>query len=171
MPLEEGISISDEFFKAKALAEHVALIEGLEAKKKTLNAALLLDNAVMEWLQSKGNLVPPQNAATFTVAEVKLLLKWKKIKPASSKKVDLVAAYYTNPPPLPNAALWTPDNELELETLKSDKVNLINTALGIRTAQMSCAVRQNMSTLDPTEKAELLSALMEDDAIDPSNVI
>jgi hypothetical protein len=152
---------SDEFFKARALAERESRIKQLEQKKKTLNAALLLEDAVMTLLQEKGSLVP-DNASNFTVADIKLLLKWKKAKPTSFKKADLLSAYYTNPPPL-SSQLWTPDDEIELLALSSNNVNMIDTAIGVATTQMARAVRQNLAHLDAETKAALKEALAGDD--------
>jgi hypothetical protein len=125
-----------------------------------LSAALLLENAVMVLLQEKGSLVP-ENASRFTATEVKMLLKWKKAKPTSFKKADLVAAYYSNPPL--NAQLWTLPDEIELVGLQSDNVHMIDTALGVATTQMARAVRQNLANLDPETRAELKRALDGDD--------
>jgi hypothetical protein len=152
---------SDEFFQARALVERDARIKELELTRKTLNAALLLENDVMLLLQTKGSLVP-SNASNFSVAEIKLLIKWKKVKPASAKKIDLLAAYYQNPPPI-SQPLWSPDDDVELAALKSTNVNMKDTALGVATMQMARAVRQNLSNLDPETRAELRRALDADD--------
>jgi hypothetical protein len=152
---------SNEFFQARAMTEREAKTKELEAKKKALQAGLLLENTVMVLLQTKGNLVS-QNASEFTVPEIKMLLKWKKVKPASARKVDLLAAYYNNPPPLPSQ-LWTPADEMELVSLKADTVGLIDTALGVATTQMARAVRQNLANLDPETRAELKLALEGDE--------
>jgi hypothetical protein len=64
-----------------------------------LNTTLILEDEVMKLLQTKGSLVPSNNASNNMFTEVKLLVKWKKVKPASAKKLDLLAAYYVNPPP------------------------------------------------------------------------
>jgi hypothetical protein len=87
----------DEFFQARTLSQREARVKELEARKKTLQGNQLLENAVMILLQQKGSLVE-QNASTFRVDDLKLLLKWKKVKPASSRKDDLFKAYWDNPP-------------------------------------------------------------------------
>jgi hypothetical protein len=160
---------SDEFFKARALADRETRIKELEVKKKSLNDALLLEDAVMKLLQEKGSLVP-QNASRFTVAEVKLLLKWKKAKPTSSKKADLVLAYYSNPPPL-TTALWSAEEEMELVALRSENVNMIDTALGVATTQMARAVVQNLGIIDANTRAALKRALDDDSDDLPRGVL
>jgi hypothetical protein len=148
---------SNDFFKANALKVRDTRCKELETKKKTLNALLLMENKVMELLERKGSLVP-QNASKYMVPEIKLLLKWKKAKPVSSKKPDLLASYYNSPPPL-SPELWTLANEIELVALKSGAIDMKDTAIGIRTVQMARGVKQNVAYLDPAMQAELLVVL------------
>jgi hypothetical protein len=160
----------NEFFQARELSARETKIKLLEGKKKRLMSALLVENAVMELLQEKGSLCP-QSVTKFTVPEIKLLLKWKKVKPKSSKKADLAAAYYSNPPPL-TAPLWTPQEEMELVALQSETtVDIKDTAIGRAAAQMAHAVRHNLSNIDPETRAQLKRALDDcdgsEDAPDP----
>jgi hypothetical protein len=138
---------SDEFFQAKALAEREARTKELQAKKKLLGASLLLEQHVIAILTAKGN-PEEETSKDCTVAELKLLLKWKKVKPTSSKKADLIHAFCNYPSP-PNAVPWTAEEELELVALESQDVHMIDTALGVATTQMARAVVQNLPNLDP----------------------
>jgi hypothetical protein len=88
---------SDDFFKATAPKARDVSLKEMLAKKKSLQEGLLLENTVMELLQTKGSLCA-QNASHFTVTEIKLILKWKNVKSTSAKKADLLAAYYNTPP-------------------------------------------------------------------------
>jgi hypothetical protein len=62
------------------------------------------------------------------------------------------------PPPLP-ATLWTVEEEAELLELKSNVVNLADTALAVATSQMGRAVGLNAAFLDRKERLELKRAL------------
>ena len=128
----------DEFFQARAIAEREAKIKEMEQKKKALNGETSLERDVTLLMQTKGILVAA-NENIFTVPEIKLLLKWKKAKPASSKKADLLVAYYATPPP-PRSKGWTADDDIELTALNSNNINMIDTALGVATTQMARAV-------------------------------
>jgi hypothetical protein len=50
------------------------------------------------------------------VPELKLLLKWKKVKAMSTKKADLVHAFANHPTPL-DAVPWSVEEEMELIAL------------------------------------------------------
>ena len=69
---------SDEFFKARAIAEREAKLKKLKDDKKLRVAAAEIQDQVMQLLQQKGNLLP-ENEQNFTVSDLKLLVvKWKK---------------------------------------------------------------------------------------------
>jgi hypothetical protein len=152
---------SDEFFKARALSEREASIKALLTRKKKLVASISLELQVTALLNEKGN-PSEENARPYTVPELKLLLKWKKIKPTSSKKTDLIHAFANHPSP-PNAVPWSDEEEMNLVSLQSDNISMIDTALGVATTQMARAVTQNLSTLDPETRAMLKRALEEED--------
>ena len=163
---------SNEFFKARALAERDQRIKELEQRKKALQAVENLDNAATALLQAKGNLTD-ETAKNFTVADIKLLLKWKKVKPTSSKKIDLLTAYYNHPSPntLAPREQWTDADEIELVALRSDNINMRDTALGVATTQMARAVTLNLKNLDADTRAELMRALEEDADDHPTMVL
>jgi hypothetical protein len=128
-----------------------------------------LELSVNDLLTTKGNVVP-ENERHFSVAELKLLLKWKKDKPTSSKKADLIAAYYSNPSPQ-NAVPWGPVDEMKLVDLQSNNVNMEYTALSVATLQMARAVQQHLDKVDAETKAQLRLALNADDSVDePVNI-
>jgi hypothetical protein len=91
------------------------------------------------------------------------LVKWKKAKPTSNKKADLIDAFADNPPPLDNVEKWTDEEEMELVTMQSTTVPMIDTAIGVATTQMARAVTQNLATLDPETRAMLKRALEDDE--------
>lgn len=149
---------SDEFFKARTLADRETRTKVLEARKKLLVAALELEVKVTDLLGMKGN-PTEENASTFKVAELKTLLKWKKAKPISSKKADLITAFRMSPPPL-DAEKWTAEEEMELVAMQSAHVNMVDTALGVSTIQMANAVSNNFSHL-PLENRNSLKRAIE----------
>jgi hypothetical protein len=151
---------SDDFFRARALAERDCAIKEVEQRKKALLKAVELENNARHLLTRKGNLVP-ENERNFNVADLKLLLKWKKVKASSFKKADLVMAYYNNPSP-PNVQPWSDEDEMKLVALRSEDIDMKDTALGVATAQMARAVQQNLANLDPETRAQLKKALDDD---------
>jgi hypothetical protein len=155
---------SDDFFRARALAARDEEIKTLLKRKKASTQAMQLELSVNDLLTTKGNLVP-ENERHFTVAELKMLLKWKKVKPTSSKKADLLTAYYNHPSPQ-NAVPWGPEDEMKLVELQSVNVNMEDTALGVATVQMARAVQQHLDKVDAATKAQLRLALNADDSVD-----
>ena len=123
--------------------EEIAKME--EAKKqrglycKDQKGAVLL-------LRKKGELTAETEKA-FTLPEVKMLLKWKKVKPQSSKKRDLVDAYITAPKPKIQK-IWSRFEEDALQKLKSEDIPMKDTAIGVATKQMAQALTNNLAHLD-----------------------
>jgi hypothetical protein len=70
---------SDEFFKARALAEREARIKELVAKKKVLKAAMLLENMVTALLTDKGN-PSEETGRSYTVPELKIAFEMEESK-------------------------------------------------------------------------------------------
>jgi hypothetical protein len=163
----------DEFFKANGLQKRDVALKTMETRKKNLEKAAALEDTVQIILATKGNVVP-ENEKNFTVPELKSLLKWKNVQPASNKKADLIAAYYNNPSP-PNVERWTDHDEAQLVDLRSKEIHLKDTALAVSATQMAravmTAVQQDVNLLDPEIKEGLRRALGVDDAIDPERVI
>jgi hypothetical protein len=161
---------SDEFFKANALRQRSDKIAAMEKKKKSSAKRLVIENKVMALLESKGSLVP-QNASHFTVENLKLLIKWKRVLlPASAKKAELLAAYFAHPLPPPSQD-WSPEEEMELVALQSETIDMKDTAIGVATNQMARAVVQNLANIDPEMLAQLKEAVDQMDTTIPVNVI
>jgi hypothetical protein len=148
---------SDEFFKARALTEREAKTKALVAKKKVLQGAMELEGKVTALLIEKGT-PSEETGKAFTLAELKILLKWKGVKPTSSKKADLVHAIANNPSP-PNAIAWSDEQEMELVALQAADIGIVDTALGVSTNQMARAVAQNLPNLDAATRELLLEKL------------
>jgi hypothetical protein len=132
-----------------------------------------MEEQVMALLELKSALIP-LNARAFTVADLKLLLNWKRVKlglpAASAKKADLLTAYFANPPPIATGG-WSGEEEMELLALQSEAVDMKDTAIGVAMNQMARAVAQNMANVDPDTAAQLREALDMMDATIPVNGI
>ncbi len=100
---------------------------------------------------------------SFKVTEIKILLKWKGAKPASTRKADIVEAYITaNKPPI--IKIWTRAEEAALVALQDAAIPLKDTALGVAAGQMARAVSNNLDQLDEDSISTLRNAL---DTLDP----
>lgn len=147
---------TDDVFRSKTLLERDTKIAALEARKALVNERLAIEESATLLLQTKGN--PSfERERDFTLKELKLLIKWKKVKPTSQKKADLIEAVINNPPPLDEAP-WTVEEEMLLVTLKESTtdVDMKDTALGVQATQMAHAVLNNFDILDDETKALLL---------------
>jgi len=63
--------------------------------------------------------------------------------------------------------LWTLEDESKLLTIRSEDVDLKDTALGVAAKQMAAAVTQNMSELDADSRHKLLQSLAQFDRESP----
>ena len=108
----------------------------------------------------------------FTIPEIKTLLKWKKVKVASSKKRDLVDAYVAAPKPKIQK-VWCRSEEEKLVALKSKQIPLKDTALGVAATQMAKALTNNLTHLDESSIGLLKAAINNLDAEESqmSNII
>ena len=149
---------TNEFFQSKTLLERHVAIKAMEDAKKARAKYCKEQLEAVQMLKSKGELTH-LTEKNFTLPEIKTLLKWKKVKPASSKKRDLVDAYIETPKPKIQK-IWCRSEEAELQALKSTEVPLIDTALGIATTQMARAVTNNLAQLD-TESMDALKTAIE----------
>jgi hypothetical protein len=163
---------SDEFFQARELSIRDARLKELTRKKKACNERRVTVAAAMALFEEKGDL-GPQTESRFNVAEIKLLLKWKKLKkiPVGAKRAALLQTYHATPPPLNDPQAWGPAEERELVAMQSEQVDMKDTAIGVATNQMARAVQHNLVNLSPTTRAQLLGALQVVDAIDPDDGI
>ena len=148
---------TEQFFVSTELKVRDAKIKLLEDAKKD-RAKYCKDQleAVM-LIRQKGDL-DSMSVKKFTLPEVKVLLKWKKVKVTATKKRDLVDAYIAAPKPKIQK-VWCRSEEAELVALKEQKVPLKDTALGVATTQMAYAVTNNLAKLDQNSMDALKTAL------------
>jgi hypothetical protein len=152
-----------EFFQADTLKSREAEIKAMEDKKKERQAYLIVQKAAREILIKKGD-VTFSNHKKFKIEDLKVLLKWKRVKVKSSKKEDLVEAYVAAPKPLKPTKVWCNSEEKALLTLKEPQMDLKDTALGVVTSQMARAVTHNVATLPSPERVALQKSLEDYDA-------
>ena len=161
---------SVEFFKAKELqARDTKLKLMIDEKTKHLEK-LKAQNDAVKLIRNKGDLTY-ENEKQFTVAEIKILLKWKKTKPLSTKKKDLIDAYIKAPKPAKPTKIWTKTQETTLQELKSTEVDIKDTALGIAATQMARALTNNVAQLDNEARAALRETLRAYDEDNGPNVL
>ena len=159
---------SQEFFQAKALEQREEALRKMEEKKKQ-RAKYCKDQLEAVMLLKKKGELTHDTVKNFTLPEIKTLLKWKKApKPPSSKKADLVQTYIDAPKPKIQK-VWCRSEEAELQALKSEKVEMKDTALGMAVTQMAPAVTHNLATLDPETRAALKRSLEDFEKDDSSS--
>ena len=160
---------SEEFFKSKTLLEWDEALKQMEEEKEKRAKYAVEQRGAVEIIRNKGDLTSI-NDKLFTAKEIKTLLKWKKVKPKGTKKADLVEAYIAAAKP-PIQKSWTRSEEAALEDLKSEHVDLKDTALGIATTQMARAVANNLAQLDPESRDVLIKTLQAYDEDNGPNVL
>ena len=117
----------------------------MEKQKKECGEYCKEQRGAVLLLMKKGELTE-ETEKKFTIPELKMLLKWKKVKPPSSKKRAMVDAYIVAPKPKIQK-VWCRSEEAALQALKGD-VTVKETALGVASQQMARAVGNNLSNLD-----------------------
>jgi DNA-binding transcriptional MerR regulator len=147
---------SDEFFKARELKRREEEVAKMEEAKKNRGKYCTDQRDAVLMLRRKGELTY-MTEKEFTLAEIKTLLKWKKVKAVSSKKRDMVDAYIAAPKPKIQK-VWCNSEEQKLQDLKSKMVPLKDTALGVATNQMARAVLNNLDNLDKESMAAFREA-------------
>jgi hypothetical protein len=114
--------------------------------------------AAIRLIKAKGKLTY-DTEKLFTLAEVKILLKWKKIKASGTKKRDLIDAYRAAPKP-PIQVIWKRSEQAGLNALKSQEIPLESTALGVTTKKMVNHLQNSMGNLDK-ESIDQLAAILQ----------
>jgi hypothetical protein len=160
---------SKEFFQAIELRKREAEVKVMEDAKKERVKLLQEQKAAVMLIRSKGELTAG-TFKQFTLPEVKILLKWKKAKPDSNRKADVVKAYIKAPKPKIHKT-WTRGEEAALVKLQVAAMPLKETALGVAAAQMARAVSNNLAQLDEESMATLKTALDSFSAESGDNVI
>jgi len=155
---------SDDFFRARALAEREGQASSLKKKKALLIESIALDREANSLLQEKAFDLTVATEKNFRLPECKLLCKWKKCKLISTlTKPECVLAYVAAPRPAPPEP-WTEEDENKLLAITSDEIDLKDTALGVAAKQMAAAVTQNMGKLDRNSRNLLLQSLAKFDS-------
>ena len=95
---------TNEFFQASELKVRDAEIKVMEDAKKGRKKYCDEQQEAVLMIRKKGELTHVTEKS-FTIPEIKTLLKWKKIKIKSTKKKDMVAAYIAAPKP-PIQKVW-----------------------------------------------------------------
>jgi hypothetical protein len=108
-------------------------------------------------IKAKGELTY-NTEKNFTLAEIKILLKWKKVKATSTRKRDLVQAYRDAPKP-PIQPIWKRSEQAALDALKNTNIDLEDTALGAAAKRMVTNLKNCLGTLDEVSLNELESIL------------
>ena len=147
-----------EFFKAKERLAREIRLKSMEDEKTKHLEKLKAQNDAVALIRNRGDLTY-SNEKKFTVAEIKTLLKWKKTKPESTKKKDLIDAYIKAPKPAKPTKVWTKTQEAALVLLQSTEVDIKDTALGVAATQMARALGNNVAQLNPESRAALRETL------------
>ena len=150
---------SDDFFKAQALRKREEDIASLEAIKQERIEATEAEEAADRLLQEKGFDLTAETIASFTVPEIKILVKWSKAKPdGPPNKAALAAAYYDAPVPA-SAEPWRHVDEAELIQLRCDPISMKETAVAVAANQMARAVANNIGQPDAEVRRSLMDSL------------
>ena len=154
---------SDDFFIACALAKREGEASTMLKEKEACIERMNVDQEAKSLLQVKAIDLSPDTEKKFILPECKLLCKWKGCKLTGPlTKHEYVKAYAAAArPPLP--VPWTQEDESKLLTIRSEDVELKDTALGVASKQMAAAVTQNMSKLDADSRHKLLQSLAQFD--------
>jgi hypothetical protein len=160
---------SDDFFKAAELKAREGKIKAMEEMKRERDKYCKDQWAALRLIKAKGELTM-ETEKNFTLAEIKLLLKWKKIKPTGTKKRDLVDAYRNAPKPKIQV-IWKRSEEAELEALKSTDVSLESTALGAAAKKMIQNLKNSMGALHQDDLKELKAIMDARQELDIPNAL
>ena len=166
---------ADEFFVATELKQREEKIKKMEDAKAVCGAYCKEQRAAYMLIREKGELTF-ETEKKFTLSEVKILLKWKKVKAPSSKKKDMVETHVAAARPRKPQKTWTRSEEAALVELKKENLPMKDTAVGVAATQMAKAVTKNLSNLDSETIRSLQQALdahsgNTPDAKEESNVI
>ena len=101
---------------------------------------------------------------------MKVVLKWKKVKATSTKKADLIDAYVAAEKPKIQK-IWSCFEEEELVALKSENVDLKDTALGNSANQMARAVTNHVAKLSGDARVALLKSLQDYEQENGPNIL
>lgn len=161
---------SDEFFQAQELKRRELEIAEIEKVRKNRRTYAQKHLAAIKLIKEKGELTS-QTEKKFTIPEVNLLLKWKKVKPPpGTRKNQLVDLYFAAERPKTQKP-WTVKEEKALQALKDPNVVVKDTRLGVEATQMAKAVRNNLSNLDENTITSLKTAIEDYESNNGPNVV
>jgi hypothetical protein len=144
---------SDDYFKAAELKARENQVKAMEEIKKEREKYCKDQWAALRLIKAKGELTW-DTVSRFTIFEIKILLKWKKVKATGTKKRDLVEAYTEAPKPIIQP-MWKPSEQAKLDALKDTNVSLESTALGAAAKKMVKNLQNSMGNLDAEALKEL----------------
>jgi hypothetical protein len=149
---------SDDFFKAAELKACEIKLKAMEELKKERERYCKDQWAALRLIRAKGELTY-DTEHKFTLPEIRILLKWKKVKAAGTRKRDLIDAYRNAPKP-PIQPMWKPSEQAALDALKSTDVSLASTALGAAAMKMVKNLQNSLGNLPQDSLRELESILL-----------
>lgn len=141
----------------------------MEDKKKKRAACYKEQKGAVLLLKSEGELTL-ETQKTFTLPEIKILLKWKRVKPESILKKDLVNAHIAAPKPKIQK-VWCRSEEAALVALQSVDVDMKDTAVGVVATQMAKALGNDLASLNDSSRSVLMQTLQDfDDSSNPNAI-
>ena len=149
---------SDDYFKSRTLIKRRSQITDMEKSKKEIEDQVHVANERDRLIISKNTDLTEATKSSFTVHEIKALLKWKVRKVPPGNKRSLVTLYCTLPDP-EKVVPWSEEQENELSTLKQETIDLKDTALAVSTNQMARGITNNIELLNTPEKEMLRDKL------------
>lgn len=159
---------SDDYFKAAELKDRENKIKAMEDIKKERGKYCANQFAAIQMIQKKGELTYATESS-FTMPEIKTMLKWKKIKQTGTKRHNIIDAYTTAPKPAKIQTIWSRTEEAALDALKSKDIPLQSTALGVAARKMVRNLKTLIGTLDEDSLKELKAILEARSELDNQN--
>jgi hypothetical protein len=160
---------SDDYFKAAELKARENQIKAMEEVKKERERYCQDQWAALRLIKAKGELTY-NTEKNFTLTEIKILLKWKRIKATGTKKRDLIQAYRDAPKP-PIQVIWKRSEQAALDALKNTNVSLESTALGAAAKKLLKNLQNSMGSLDSNSLNDLAAALQARKELDNPNAL
>ena len=151
---------ADDFFKTKALTVCKSKLAKME-KKKSVRLKHIETDREAKSVKALDVLVSHANEEKFLIPECELTCKWKACKIPSSNNKEQHIAVHLKMSRLPTPEPWTEEEGALLKTLKTDNVDLKDTALGVAAKQRATAVAHDMEKLDDKTWNKLLKSLAE----------
>jgi hypothetical protein len=149
---------SDDFFKAAESKARDNKIKEMEEYKKEQEKYCKDQWAALRLITAKGELTEGTEGK-FTMPEIKILLKWKKIKPVGTRKRDLIEAYRNTPKPKIRP-MWKRSEQAALDSLKEAEIPLESTALGAAAKRMVRNLENSIGNLDKDSLNQLEAIIL-----------